>query len=475
VSADDPKISFVRRIAGRVSLYTLSLVAAGSIRGLAVLFIVRFVPPAAYGTYVALWVILFGVQSGGDLGLGAAALRYAPECADEEERRSLFATMLTTRAVAGAVLSGLVIVFSEPLARFATGSEGNARALVFLAASRPFAMLFDALSDELRARDRMDRVALLVVLGAVLVQSLTIVFVVVVGQRLMGLVWGRAVGDLLACAVAFAVCFRFVRGRPSRAELVKLVRFGWPLGVMYVVGMTRVLDRTMIRSLVSLDDVALYELANRLVGPIGLSNVALAKVFEPLVYRHATSHETPGHVDLFFRSYVSAFAVAAMALSLFAPEAITLLAPVAYHGTARILPALMFCAVAEGTNHAAGIGADIAKRTGVWAVTAVLSITIGFSVGWALLLRLGTPGVGLGWVAGASATTVYAYIVARRLSGFVLPVASALAVIIAGALLATAAAWSPWPLLARVALLAAYTLVTLRVLRPRWSSLKAMW
>ncbi|HEX3597156.1 MAG TPA: hypothetical protein VHU80_18740, partial [Polyangiaceae bacterium] len=190
-TASGKKNSLVRRLAGRVSLYTLALVAAGGVRILTVLLVVRVIPAATYGTYIALWVVLWGVHSGGDLGLGTAALRYAPECDSSADRRRLFATAVSIRAVAGTVLSGVVIAFSEPLSRWATGNAGDGRALVYLALSRPVAMVFEILSDELRARDEMGKVSALVVVSAVLVQGATVLLVVGAGLGLTGLIGAR--------------------------------------------------------------------------------------------------------------------------------------------------------------------------------------------------------------------------------------------------------------------------------------------
>jgi len=475
VSADVVRTSAVRRIVKSVSLYSGSLIAAGTIRVLSVLLLVRAVSPAAFGTYISLWVVMWGVHSGADLGLGPAALRYAPECANEGERRKLFGTMITARTLVGIVLSAAVMVLNEPLARWATGSAENGRSLVLLSMSRPFAMVYEGLSDELRARDAMGKVSALVVVNALFVQGASLLLVVAGGLGLTGLIWGRAIGDALACGVALALCFRFVLGRPGREELRRLLAFGWPLGAMCLLGTLRGMDRTLIRAFTSLDDVATYELAARLVGPIGLSNVALGKVFEPIVYRYSQSRETPEHVALFLEGYVAMFAIVAMALSLLAPEAITLLAPSAYRGTVRILPALAFATVGDGLTHVAGIGADLAKRTRVWAVAAVITLAVGFTFAWWLVPRIGAAGVGLGWVAASLFTTVFCYQVARRVSGFVLPVTRALAVVLGGALLGTAAAWEPWPLPARLALLVGFAFATWRVLEVRWSALRAMW
>ena len=141
----------------------------------------------------------------------------------------------------------------------------------------------------------------------------------------------------------------------------------------------------------------------------------------------------------------------------------------------RILPALAFATVGDGLTHVAGIGADLAKRTRVWAVAALITLAVGFAFAYWLVPRIGAPGVGLGWVAASLFTTVFCYQAARRVSGLVLPVTRALAVVLGGALLGTVAAWQPWPLPVRLGLLVAFAFATWRVLDVRWVALRAMW
>jgi len=179
-------------------------------------------------------------------------------------------------------------------------------------------------------------------------------------------------------------------------------------------------------------------------------------------------------VDLFLRVYVFLFASVAMTLSVLGPEAITLLAPTPYHEAIRVLPALAFSVTCDGLAHVAGIGADLAKRTRVWAGAAILTSAIGLPLAAFLLPRLGLAGVGIAWVAAGAATTVFAYSVARRVSGLVLPVARVLAVVVVGAGLGSLAAWQPWPVVGRLVVLAAFAFGTWRLLGLRLQSFKSL-
>jgi O-antigen/teichoic acid export membrane protein len=469
---DSTQHAAIRRLATSVSLYTTARMAAGAIRLFAVPIIVHAVSATAFGTLATLWTVMLVAHGISDFGLGAAAMRLAPECRSDEERRSLFGTMVAGRSIAALVVTGLLILLREPLALWATGSNENAGALLWLALARPLAMLLENLVDELRARDRMNTVSALVLLGTALVQALSVGLVVGFGLELLGLVWARAVGDVVTFAIAGALCWRFVRGRPNTLDLRRLISFGWPIGVLHLLGTLRLLDRPLIRALLSIEHVAAYELGMRLVAPVGVLNLALLMVLEPFVYRHSQSPGTAPLMDLFVRGYVAIFATTAMALAAFGHDVVTLLAPVEYHDAALVLPALAFAAACEGLQRASGIGAELAKRTRPWAVVSVVTLVIGLGLAGALVPRVGVVGAGFAWVIANATASILVYRMSRSVSGIVLPVYRALAVLIVGAVLGSAAALQVWPLPLRMVLFIGFGAASWRIMRMSWKQLK---
>jgi O-antigen/teichoic acid export membrane protein len=471
---DSTRRSAFFRLGKGVSLYALSRSLGGLIRLLTVPFIVHAVSASEFGTLATLWIPLFIVHGICDLGLGTAAVRFAPECTTAAERRELFGTAVAARAALSACLSAVIVAANEPLARWVTGNSKNGPALVLLAVARPVAVVLDALLDELRARDAIPTVSVLSFFLTVLMQGFSVLFAVGLGHGLLGLVWARVLAEALAFAVAAGLCFHFVRGHPSRRILRKLVLFGWPLGMVYALGTLRGLDRPLIRALSSVEHVAAYELAMRLVGPVGVSNIALALVLEPFVYGHSKSRETPVMVDVFVRGYVVVFGTLSMAISLLGPELVTLFAPEAYRGAIRVLPALVFTSACEGLQRASGIGADLANRTGVWAASTVLTLAVGFSLAAVLVPGVGIAGAGFAWVVATVCGTLLVYRIAERVSGIRLPVVRGLSFLVGGAVLGTAAAWQPWPISARVLLFAGFAALGHYAMGVRWNDLKPL-
>lgn len=458
----------MRGIVEGVSQYTLARAVAGAVRLAALPLIVHAVSAAAFGTLTTLWTFIVVLLACCDLGLGTAALRLAPECPTEVERRALFGTLLAERAASALVVSAGVAAFRAPIATLLTGSAADARALLLLLPALPFAALFEGVMDELRSRQAFSRVSLAVLVAQCAVQAFTVLLTVWMKWGLDGLVVAQGVGHALALATGIALSGRARFGGPSLAVLARLAEFGWPLGTLYVLTTLRGMDRLIVRGAESLEAVGAYELAARLTGPIGLVNLGLLTVLEPVVYGSASSPRTRVMLDRYVRGYTTIFGVVAMTLAAFSTEIVNVVAPAAYRAAALAVPGLVFAAACDGLVRPAGIGADLGKRTRVWAMTSTLSLSLGLALTVALVPRVGVAGAAIGWVVASATAVMVAYRAGRAVSGIVLPVGRALLVLSSGATLGTLAVFRGWSVVARLSLLVGFAVAAFVVLRPNF-------
>jgi O-antigen/teichoic acid export membrane protein len=383
--------------------------------------------------------------------------------------------MLFARALMALAVTLVVVVAREPIARLATGNGADGPLLALLFVSLPIAAVFDGYTHEIRSREEHGKVALLTVLRTLVQNGLTLALVIGLGMGLAGLIGARPVTDLLLFAIGSVFCWSFVRGRFRKATFENLWAFGWPIGLLTVLGALRGLDRPLIRHLSSVDHVAAYDLAMRFVGPIALPSLALGLVLQPLVYRHASSPETPRMIDLFVRAYVGVFSIIAMGVAVLAPEIIPLIAPAPYHAAVAAVPPLMFFQLVDGLMRVAGIGAELVKRTRVWAIATFAGVVVGMSLVPALVPSFGVGGAGFALFLGSLAGTLLTYVLSLRVSGLVLPVPRGAALALAGALIATLAVVSPWPFAARALLFLVFAGFAWWVSGVRIATLQALW
>ncbi|HVU05838.1 MAG TPA: lipopolysaccharide biosynthesis protein [Polyangiaceae bacterium] len=470
---ESPARTIARKVRAGVSLYAFSLLAPRLVRLVTLPIVVRTVTPADYGAFATLWPLLVILHTACDLGIGTASVRLAPERSSPAARRTLFSTAVASRAVLSCALTALCTALAKPLARFLLGSDSYEGAVVFTVLGLPFVSVFDALADELRSREAHRTVALLMVVRTLCVNVVMVAFVLA-GLGLRGLVLSRTATEAVLLVVALVVCLPFVRARPSLAELRRILAFGVPFGLLYFLATVREVDRVVIRALSSVEHVAGYDLAMRVVAPVSLSNVALALVLEPHVYRHADSADTPRFVGEFLRAYSAAFSTVAMIVACLAPEIFRILAPASYEEGIVASAPLVFAYVCDGVLRVAGIGADLAKKTRVWVFGSVTTVVVSLPLTALLVPRVGITGAGVALLAGVATATVVTSRLSRRVSALRPPVALALVVPLVGAALGGAALQVGLPLPARLALLAVYSWGAFRACRTRLLALAGL-
>jgi O-antigen/teichoic acid export membrane protein len=453
-----------RRLARGVSLYGFALFAPRVVRLVTVPLIAFAISLRDFGTYALLSLIIPIAHTACELGMGTAALRLAPEARDDA--RGMFSSVVYGRILlAGAMFAALTLA-RAPLSRLLTGGVEHASLVPWVALTVVAVTLSDAFGDQLRFDERHRTLAAVMIARTVLVNGLSAFLVVVSRWGLRGMIMGRLVADATMLVVLAWTCRATLRARPSAKKFFALLRLGAPLALLFLLVNLRELDRFLIETRGSIEDVGGYDLAMRIVGPVALGNLALGLVLEPHLFRTYADPGASAMVGVFFRAYVAVFSVIAIAAALLSPEVFHVIAPSGWGFAARAAPTLLFAFVTEGILRVAGIGADLAKRTTAWAFTAIVQLAISLSLAYLLVPRLGILGASTGLLVGMIGATIVASRLSRALHPLPLPVARALVLVALGAALGTlllgGVSHAAAPLLVRLAAIPLFAFVAHR-------------
>jgi len=273
---------------------------------------------------------------------------------------------------------------------------------------------------------------------------------------------GAAAAVALACAIALR---RDIEWRLDRSELRALLAFSLPLVPAGVAMFAIVyLQRFVLNAMSTLESVGLYAVGSRLAGATTLVLIGVQSALTPLVYAHHAEPGTPAKLARLLEGFWGAALGACLALTVFAPELIVLLAVPAYADAAALMPWLAPAAVlAQMYIFAPGI--PLAKKTG-WQLAITLAAgAIGLLLALALVPAWDEAGAAVATLV-ASAAYVAGWLAAgQRLYPLPLrwtPLVGSTALYAAVAVAATAmAAWAPGPLtwLAKAALLLGWLVV----------------
>jgi O-antigen/teichoic acid export membrane protein len=202
------------------------------------------------------------------------------------------------------------------------------------------------------------------VLNTVAVGGLSILFVVVMKRHVSGVLYGRLCGDALTALVGFVLIRHSLRRRFDRPLLSRLLAFAVPLipaaiafwAISYA-------DRWVLVHYTNLTLVGVYAVAVKISTLMLLGISAFQLAWGPFAYAHAREAGAGRTFSRVLTLYAAGAAFLALALGLFAPEALRILVPEAYRGAAVPGAILAFGVVAFGGYSIVGMGANLAYRT----------------------------------------------------------------------------------------------------------------
>jgi O-antigen/teichoic acid export membrane protein len=382
-------------------------------QGLAVLLFplyTRYLTPADYGivgvtTSVTVFLTLaFGLSLHGAVG------RLHFEARSEDERRSLYGTVLAFLIVVPATLAlsvhiagklGTLDVFnSVPYSPYLQYAVGTAYLSVFL--QLPVFIY--------QARQEPGKVLVITILNAVFIAGSLVFFVVALEQGALGFLRGLLVAAAATALVSVGFTARISSRHLSWTWLVAALAFALPL-VPHLLGqwVLWLSDRLILDQFVSTKQLGLYSLAYSIGLAASFISLAMAGAFSPEITRALKSDGERTEVPRIGTYWVLALCWSCTAIAMFGAEAVLLLAPSEFHDASEIIPWIAFGYLAFGLYTVLTQGTWFSLKTRM--VPLLTLAAGGLNVALNLLL---IPMYG---IVGAAAATLIAFIALAAMQG----------------------------------------------------------
>jgi O-antigen/teichoic acid export membrane protein len=417
-------------------------------------------------------------------GLDIGLARFYYESDDPVRRRSLVSTVFYT--VVGFTLVAVVLLLaaSRPLALWLYGEPRYILYFRLALLGMPFAMVNSVNLVLLRLQRRI-RAFNLIMIGNLAVAALfgiasIMLFKISAAGVLIGFIAGHA-------ATGFAGTYinrREFTAMPAVGRLQDLFGIGLPLVVsgasLWLIGYV---NRPILVHWVPADDVGLYAIASGGVGMMGLIIAAFRNAWQPFSFSIMGREGSEGVYGRALTLFTIFGATITVCGSLFAPEGLLLINAYTHKNWSGAAPSVG--PLAMGTLFGAmymvvQIGAYIARRTSVIALTMVGAAAINILLNIVLIPRFGILGAAFATAAGHLTALISLYAVAQRIAHIPYQpvklfntVVAASAAVILGSYMATDSVVRN--LILKITLLISYGIVLLaaRVLSPR--DLRMLW
>jgi O-antigen/teichoic acid export membrane protein len=415
-----PEVSTAGRLfqlAKESAVYGLAGIITRSITIFLVPIYTRVFTPADYGTMAIIASITALVGSFLGLGAEAGVSAYFYDSEEERYRADLLFNYLFLQISTGIVLGAVLWALSPWLADTFLASVPQGRTYIALAAAAvAFSGIASVISNAFRLLRRPWALMAYSLTSAVFSILLSILFVVVLGQGVLG----NYVGGLLATSTFGVIALWLLRrwlhnGRLSVPVLRSLVALGLPyiptgLALM-VLGFS---GRFLLEHFHSLTEVGLFSIATSFAAGLGLITGAFQMAVGP--YALSIQHQPNArqtYADILTFVLVGGVGLAVVA-SVFAREVLLLLATPAYLGAAVAVPFLAANTIVASISSIAMLGCWIGKRTGGLAWAAVAGGIVNVAAGFLLAPRFGVAGVSAAVVLGQAAYVGLLFYAAQR-------------------------------------------------------------
>lgn len=333
----------VRRTVFHTAVYAAGIVLNRGVAFLLVPVYTRTLTKAEFALWDLCAIVILFLAPLFELGMSAALLRFYHHDISAAERERVIRTGYTFVGLFVAGLFAAAFAFREPLAGLALRDAALSPLMTLCLITAACTVLGNQPLALLRAREQSLVFSLLNLLRALLGPAAIILFVVVWGWGVQGVLLGELIGLTAMVCIAYLLYPRFLVPLIDLALLRRMLRYAVPLiplGLASVV--TLMSDRFFLVHHIGAENMAVFSLGFR----VAMIMVLLSRAFQtawPASALQLDKTEAPGPVFAqLFRLTMAGMCGAALALSAFAPELVWIFGGAGYENAALIAPWIAF-------------------------------------------------------------------------------------------------------------------------------------
>lgn len=295
----------------------------------------------------------------------------------------------------------------------------------------------------LRLDNRVNAFVGLQVTAAATVTVAAFVSLEVLHLGLPGLLAAFAIGYLPATLMLLWRIGRDLAPRIRGADLLPSLHYGLPFAVSYIAFF--ILNRFSVLTLqrhVSLEDIAIFGLAQQLALVIAVVSQSFGKAMQPAVFG-ATPEAAPEILRRSSRLFILLIFGVASGTVMFASEIIRIVAPAGYLSGLQVLLLLLVASFVYSLNLVSNTALEYHRRPRISAMVSVMGAIMSVVLGLALIPPYGLIGGAIATLGAYVTMTLFSHIMAWRISGqsYFGELAMVTAALVGMALLA---AWPGW-------------------------------
>lgn len=302
-----------------------------------------FLAPDAFAVLAFAEVIMSLARILFAFGLDAATFRFYFIVEPGKRRRRFYGTLWLSLLIMSGTLAGALTLLGprifEPLLR-QIAFEPYIRLALWIAFLRAG---FELMTMELfRAQGKANRYALYSGVSFVVMIASQVYFVAVLREGVLGALQGTLLTSMFMALLYARFLFREVEIAFSLSDLRRALAYGVPLLPHFLAHwILRLSDRWILENTVPMTDLGLYSLGDQVRQGYNVVPWSANSAIMPTFGRAAKSEQERSMIPALSSYYLMGVGAVGVAVVLFTPVVLPLIAPPAYQGAARVVPWLI--------------------------------------------------------------------------------------------------------------------------------------
>lgn len=350
------------------------------------------------------------------LGLDSGSARIYYDCETLEEKKIVLSTWLWTEIIIFVPVTILLIYFADGICRFIFNNASLAPYFQIGVLTIPFSLLNRICSMALRLSFQAKKFSAVIGIGSFTQAVSAILLVVAFGQGVRGVFLSMLVGYFVQSIIAIILVYKDFSFTFSSNLFKSMLSFGLPLVPTSIsLWVLNYSNRYFLTRLGTLNDISILAVGTRLAAIVGLFITSVQIAWPPFAYSlikdPAIAKRTYSRVLTLF---VLVSVTIAVTISIFAREAILLLATSKYIDSVKIVSLIMFGTISWGVVGIIGIGFEIPKKSYHYLICTIIGAIVTTMLNFELIPQLGVLGAAIATLAGNLLALIYTYYVAQH-------------------------------------------------------------
>jgi O-antigen/teichoic acid export membrane protein len=418
ITQSDSGGSQIRTAVRHTAVYGLGNVIAKALGFLMLPLYTRFLKPADYGV---LEILDLSMSLTGMLlaaGMTPAVLRSYGSAETAEEKRNIINSAFVFTAIVGIAAFAIVVPFLPTASALLFGPDVPSTYL--LLAFSAFVMGYVATLPRtyLRALEASGRFVAIETGSLLLTLVLNVVFIAFLRIGAAGILWSSLIVATLQVVILSAWTIRKTGLGFEKHLLAAMLRFGLPLMfanmAFFILNFA---DRFFIQHIRSLSEVGLYAVGYKFGFMLNYLVIQpFCVMWQSRMYAIAKEPDHPRIFGQMFILYALVITFAGLALSVFSPEVVHVMAGPEFAGSGSVIPVVAFSYIAYGLGYFAQTGLLTTGRTNLVGVIGTAAAVLNLGLNYGLVTRYGMIGAAWATLISFVVISVASYVVSQRVN-----------------------------------------------------------